>query len=184
MKYVSYLIMASIFISCHSSKNINKEILNCLDTKLNKNSKGYSDNFYQYLRNIESYSINNKFLKSNNKDAYLDFYNSLYHDKQKAKAYVENVQNSIDNEYYFNFGIIFSKNKDCHIGIVQPDEHYDKNTIDIINKKIQVFDKLESDRFDDYDSFIFLIKYTNFKNEKDRLLLLNTILIYVSLVDI
>ncbi len=184
MKNIPYLIIVSLLISCNGYKNLNKDIVACLDIKLNKKSKEYSVSFYKYLRNIELYSINNKFLKNDNKDAYLNFYNSLYYDKQKAIVYVENIQNSIDNEYYFNLGIIFSKYKDCHIGIVQPDEHYNKKTIDIINKKLQIFDKLELNRFNDYDSFIFLIKNTNFKNERDRLLLLNTILIYASLVHI
>lgn len=176
-----YIIIISIFISCSDYRNIDNEVMKCFNTKLNEKNKENSNNLFKYLKDIELYSKNNGYLKGSNKNAYLNFYEDLYRNKQKAKEYAQDIQNSIINEYYFNLGIIFSYYKNCHIGIIQPDENYDKKEIDKANKKLRIFDKLESNSFNDYDSFLFLIENTNFKNEKEKLLLLNTIVIYSSL---
>ncbi len=181
LKYNKQNIMSRFFIlysllltSCYSNRNLETEVYNCLDSKINERSVGKSKEFFNYLKELQQAFIDNNYLQDLTKDSYLSFLKKLYNNETLAGEAFKNIDGQVSADFRFNLGTMFVYYKNCHRGL----EITNAQTIAKLNSKLEIYDDLESKGFDDYKSFERLIDNTDFRSEKDKQMLLS--LIYIS----
>ncbi len=151
-------------------KNLENEFLDCFSLSLDKSGQGSSDEFFKYLKRIESLSIDMNYLSQTTKKDYIAFFKEIYSNANKSNTILEALEEKVPD--FSNFGLtgVFFKNKKCLYDVM---EAHPKSSFP--RERIHYFEKLESSGFNDYDAYLEYINLINFKNEKDRLLLLSTL---------
>ncbi|WP_422106604.1 hypothetical protein [Winogradskyella sp.] len=169
-----FILYSLLLTSCYSNRNLETEVYNCLDSKINERSVGKSKEFFNYLKELQQAFIDNNYLQDLTKDSYLSFLKKLYNNETLAGEAFKNIDGQVSADFRFNLGTMFVYYKNCHRGL----EITNAQTIAKLNSKLEIYDDLESKGFDDYKSFERLIDNTDFRSEKDKQMLLS--LIYIS----
>jgi len=159
-----------------TNQNLEKDFLDCLVSKIEKNPGGDSEEFFKYLMEMEDLTINMNYLEQSSKKGYVVFLKKLHSDNSKIKTLLNELDKQVPNFSNFSLTSVLFSNKSCLYEVLEanPKSKFPE-------RRIYYFEKLEHSGFDDYDSFIKYIELIDFENVKDRLLLYSVLYNYMYL---
>lgn len=144
--------------------------LECLESKINEDSKSNSKIFFKSLKKMETTFQNQKMLNRLDKKGYNNFLKKIFSlSNNKSKILFNDVTDKVPEFSSFSLLMVFYKYKNCLIELYK---NTDFNK-DFLKNRFSKLKNLDFKGSNDYES---LIQYTNsvdFKSKKDRLLLLS-----------
>lgn len=164
MKRIKLFIILITITSC-SAFSQNQKVIKCLEDKMDIKEKDKAKKTFKSIKLFEQFLIENHFLESNDKQGYLDMVKKMENNKYSYKEKLRRTYKNLDLENYLDAEFLFYYKK-CIYMILEKDKN-SKTLTSYLNQ----FEKVETSGYDNIKDLEELIRHTNFKNEKSRLII-------------